>query len=75
MNRVTFNTLLEEAELTKEGFSKIVELKYTSVNNWGSSQNVPHWVESWMNLYVENQKYKKLKKAIKESGACDSLSL
>lgn len=73
MDRVTFNTLLEEAELTKDEFAKIVELKYTSVNNWGSSQNVPHWVESWMKLYIENQKYQKLKKAIKESGACDSL--
>jgi DNA-binding XRE family transcriptional regulator len=59
MDRVTFNTLLEEAELTKDEFAKIVELKYTSVNNWGSSQNVPHWVESWMKLYIENDKCKK----------------
>jgi hypothetical protein len=72
MDRVTFNTLLVEAEISKEEFAKKVNLKYTSVNNWGSSQNVPHWVESWMLLYIENQKCMKLKKAIKESGACDS---
>lgn len=74
MDRVTFNTLLEEADLSKEQFAKKVGLKYTSVNNWGSSQNVPHWVESWMELYIENDKCRKLKKAIKDSGVCEHFS-
>lgn len=70
MDRMTFNTLLVEAEISKEEFAKKVNLKYNSVNNWGSSQNVPHWVESWLELYIENAKCKKLKQAIKDSGVC-----
>ena len=73
MDRVTFNALLVEAEITKEEFANKVNLKYASVNNWGSSQNVPHWVESWLKLYIENYKCKKLKQAIKDSGVCGSL--
>jgi len=73
MDRITFNTLLEEANLTKENFANKVGLKYTSVNNCGSSQNVPHWVQSWLELYIENEKCKRLKKALKESGSCDNL--
>ena len=70
MDRMTFNALLAEAEISKEEFANKVNLKYTSVNNWGSSQNVPHWVESWLELYIENDKCKKLKQAIKNSGVC-----
>ena len=70
MDRITFNALLAETGISKEEFAKKVNLKYTSVNNWGSSQNVPHWVESWLELYIENDKCKKLKQAIKDSGVC-----
>jgi DNA-binding transcriptional regulator YiaG len=66
MTRQELNDMLEKAQMSKEEFSKKVGLKYTSVNNWGSSQNVPHWAESWLQLYVENLQCKKLKEAIKQ---------
>lgn len=67
MDRQTFNDLLEKAQLKKEEFAEIVGLQYTSVNNWGSArQNVPHWVESWLSLYIENNQCKKIKEIIRE---------
>ena len=66
MDRQQFNAMLDKSHLTKESFSQKVGLQYRSVNNWGTgAQNVPHWVESWLELYVENLQCKKLKEAIK----------
>lgn len=67
MERQEFNELLDEAELSKEEFANKVGLQYRSVNNWGTgAQNVPHWVESWLALYIENNRCKKIKAIIKE---------
>jgi DNA-binding transcriptional regulator YiaG len=67
MQRHEFNDLLEKACLSKEEFAKTVGLQYRSVNNWGTgAQNIPHWVESWLELYVENNQCKKIKAMIKE---------
>ncbi len=66
MDRQQFNEILEQVELTKEEFAQKVGLKYLSVNNWGSTQNIPKWVDSWMELYVENYKCRKLREAIKQ---------
>lgn len=70
MERQEFNNLLDQCNLTKEEFSNKVGLQYRSVNNWGTgAQKIPHWVESWMELYKENYQCKQLKsmiKAIKE---------
>jgi DNA-binding transcriptional regulator YiaG len=66
MDRQQFNEMLEKSHLTKESFSQKIGLQYRSVNNWGSgAQNVPHWVESWLELYYENQECKRIKEMIK----------
>lgn len=67
MDRQQFNEMLDSAELTKEEFANKVGLQYRSVNNWGTgAQNVPHWVESWLELYLENNQCKKIKTMIKQ---------
>ena len=67
MERQEFNELLDEAELSKEEFANKVGLQYRSVNNWGTGpQKVPHWVDSWLELYIENNRCKKIKAMIKE---------
>lgn len=67
MERQEFNEFLEEAELSKEEFANKVGLQYRSVNNWGTgAQKVPHWVKSWLELYIENNRCKKIKAIIKE---------
>ncbi len=72
MNKNKFNELLKKADLTKKEFSVILGTTAGTVTNWGTSdREIPYWVESWLTLYIEKQKFEKLKKAIKESGACN----
>ena len=41
-------------------------VSYGTVNGWGSPQNVPYWVESWLTIYIENKECKELKKMLKD---------
>ena len=53
MNRNEFNLLLKKANLTKKDFCALLELSYATVNNWGSSKDVPYWVKSWLENYIK----------------------
>ena len=71
MTNNEFEKKLKEIELTKKEFSRLVDMSYGGVVNWGrATQTIPNWVESWLELYKKNQKFNNLKKSIKESGAC-----
>ena len=48
MDKKEFNNLLKRAKLSKKEFAELVGVLPSSVNNWGGSQNVPYWVESWL---------------------------
>ncbi|EAL7635168.1 XRE family transcriptional regulator, partial [Campylobacter lari] len=54
MDRNEFNSLLKQANLTKKEFSQIIGMQYSSVNNWGSSQDFPRWVKSWLQNYIKS---------------------
>ena len=71
MNNQEFEELLKTAKLSKKDFSQLVEMNYNSVTNWNKSDKIPQWVESWLNLYIENQEYKKFKELLRDSGVCD----
>ena len=71
MTNEEFETILKQTNLTKKEFAKLVEMSYGGVVNWGrTAQSIPNWVESWLKLYIQNEKYESLKQAIKDSGAC-----
>ena len=71
MTNEEFEKILKETGLTKKGFAKSVEMSYGGVVNWGrSDQSIPNWVESWLELYIQNKKFENLKQTIKDSGAC-----
>jgi len=71
MNKEEFNNLLKNANLSKKEFSNIIDLSQTTVNGWGGiDKPVPGWVKSWLELYIKNLKFNKLKNAIQDSGAC-----
>ena len=53
MNKEEFKELLKKANLTKKEFSEILEINIGSLNNWGSTQNIPYWVESWLQNYIK----------------------
>ena len=71
MTNDEFEKLLKESELTKKEFARLVDMSYGGVVNWGrSTQTIPNWVESWLELYRKNRQFENLKKSIKDSGAC-----
>lgn len=71
MEKERFKLLLKKAGFSKRTFSQHFDLKYQSVNSWGNNgRKVPYWVESWLLLYIENQKCKDIKNILHESGVC-----
>ena len=71
MTNDEFEITLKEVELTKKEFARLVDMSYGGVVNWGrSTQTIPNWVASWLELYRKNRKFETLKKSIKDSGAC-----
>jgi DNA-binding transcriptional regulator YiaG len=53
MDKEEFNQLLLRAKLTKKEFAEHIDMTYGAVNNWGSSQQFPRWVESWLQNYIK----------------------
>ena len=71
MEKESFKQLLKKADFNKRTFSQYLGLKYQSVNSWGNNgRNVPYWVESWLNLYIDNKRCKQIKELLKDSGVC-----
>ncbi|QCD51971.1 XRE family transcriptional regulator [Campylobacter sp. RM16192] len=66
MDKQEFNELLKRVNLTKKEFAELVGVLPTSVNNWGSSQNIPYWVETWLLNYEKSNRYEKIKELTKD---------
>jgi DNA-binding transcriptional regulator YiaG len=53
MTKDNFNILLKKANFSKTNFAKQFNLTVGTVNNWGSSKDIPYWVESWLQNYIK----------------------
>jgi hypothetical protein len=74
MEKQKFNDLLKKSGLSKKEFGEMLGTSGPTISNWGNEgREIPYWVESWFALYFENEKYKRLKQAIQESGVCEVL--
>ena len=72
MDKHAFNAMLKTAGLSKKEFAEILGTTGGTISNWGNEdREIPYWVESWLELYIENMHCKKIKEAIQESGVCD----
>jgi len=59
--------ILKENRLTLKTFSELSGVSYNTCTKWGKDDRpVSDWVESWLELYVENQKLKGLEDKIKD---------
>ena len=62
-----FKKVLKNNKLTLKEFSKLSGVSYGTSTKWGKDNRpVSDWVESWLTLYVENQRLKVLENMIKE---------
>ena len=64
MDNKRLKDLLKSAELSKKALAEKTNLAYSTVNNWGSSQNIPHWVESWLENYIKARYVERIVEAI-----------
>jgi len=60
-----YRRILKELNITIKDFSVMINTSYGTVRKWGKDgRAVPSWVQTWLNLYIENQEYKALAKAL-----------
>ncbi|AYJ81032.1 acyl carrier protein [Aliarcobacter cryaerophilus ATCC 43158] len=65
MEKEEFNELLKNANLSKKEFANILDINPGSLNNWGSSQNIPYWVKSWLENYIKAKDIDKIAETVK----------
>ncbi len=53
MHNEIFVELLKKSELNKKEYSEKTKLAYSTVANWSTTNNVPEWVESWLENYTK----------------------
>lgn len=71
-NKEEFYELLKRAQLNKRQFADKLGASAGTISNWGNEErDIPYWVKSWLELYIENMQCKKIKEALSESGVCD----
>lgn len=64
MNTKKFKALLKTAELSRKELAEKTNLAQSTVNNWGCSQNIPHWVESWLENYIKAKSFEKIAEVV-----------
>jgi len=58
-----FKTLLSNHNLTLKDFANKTKLSYSGCYKWKTS-GIPPWVESWFELYEENQDLCEIKRLV-----------
>jgi transcriptional regulator with XRE-family HTH domain len=62
VNHEELKRILKENNLKLKDFADLINTSYGTVTKWGKDgRYIPHWVESWLKLYTENQKLKESK--------------
>ncbi len=64
MDNKEFKRLLKDAGLTKKGLSEMLQISPHTVNGWGTTKDIPYWVESWLRNYIKAQTLDSVKSAI-----------
>ncbi|CAA6810340.1 MAG: Unknown protein [uncultured Sulfurovum sp.] len=53
-----FKEVLKKNQLTVKKFSELAGISYATCNTWSNRGAVSAWVESWLNLYIQNKNLK-----------------
>jgi DNA-binding transcriptional regulator YiaG len=59
-----FKELLNTANIRKKELSIRLGIAQSTVNNWGSSKEIPYWIESWLENYILATKFRDVKEKI-----------
>jgi hypothetical protein len=47
--------MLKDAGLTKKKLAQLLEISPHTVNGWGTTKDIPYWLESWLRNYIKAQ--------------------
>ena len=61
MDYKEFKEILKKNKLTVKKFSELAGISYATCSTWSNRGKVSGWVNSWLNLHIENQRLKELK--------------
>ena len=64
MDKIELNLLLSNAKLRKKELSVLLGVAQSTVNNWGSSKEIPYWLESWLRFYMKAKTYDEMRSKI-----------
>lgn len=53
MTKEEYNKKLKEVGLSKKQLAGVLGVAEQTVNNWGSTNKVPYWIESWLENYIK----------------------
>ena len=65
MTNEELKELLKKANINKKELSDILGIAQQTVNCWGTTQNIPYWVESWLENYIKSKDLEKIVEAVK----------
>lgn len=66
MDRELFKKYLKECNINKKALATRLNLPYGTVNNWGTSNPYPDWLESWLQNYKKSMKFDRIREMIKD---------
>ncbi len=64
MDKETYKELLKKANLSKKELASLLGCATQTVNNWGSTNKVPYWLESWLSNYIKAKNYNDVKDTV-----------
>ncbi len=67
MLKKDFDNTLKALEITRQDFSNLTGLAYSTISNWHDKDKpIPSWVDSWLENYIKAKKYDDIKELIKD---------
>lgn len=64
MTKEKYNEKLKNLGITKKELASMLGVAEQTVNNWGSTNKVPYWIESWLDNYEKAKTYSDIKEKI-----------
>ena len=66
MDVIKFEETIKNMNLTKKDFSDLTGVAYQTIINWGSTNKIPSWVDSWFENFIKAKSYEEIKNKVFE---------
>lgn len=66
MDVLKFEETIRNMNLTKKDFADLTGVAYQTIINWGSTNKIPAWVDSWLDNFIKAKSYEEIKNKVFE---------